>query len=109
MDILQLDELTDDMMNLRNDDFYNFLKVALNKDLCELFRVQGIRDMSALSSITIDQIIQIFTFNAMELNNLKRSLGFILVDGNLHLRLGYRNLLNRLLLLVLWLQITHIR
>ena len=45
MDILQLDELTDDMMNLRNDDFYNFLEVALNKDLCELFRVQDIRDV----------------------------------------------------------------
>ena len=92
MDILQLDELTDDMMNLRNDGFYNLLEVALNKDLCELFRVQGIRDMSSLSSMTIDQIIQIFTFNVMELNNLKRSLGFISSDGNFHLRLGYRNL-----------------
>ena len=45
MDILQLDELTDDMMNLRNDGFYNFLEVVLNKNLCELFRVQGIRDV----------------------------------------------------------------
>ncbi|CAF1474909.1 unnamed protein product [Rotaria sordida] len=100
MDILQLDELTDDMMNLRNDDFYNFLEVALNKDLCELFRVQGIRDMSSLSSITIDQITQVFTFNIMELNNLKKSLGFVSTDGNFHLRLGYRNLLERLILLV---------
>ena len=55
------------MMNLLNDDFYNFLEVALNKDLCELLQVQGIGDMSTLSSITIDQIIQIFSFNVMEL------------------------------------------
>ena len=56
--------------------------------------------MSSLSSITIGQIMQVFTFNVMELNNLKRSLGFISSDGNFHLRLSYRNLLDRLLLLV---------
>ena len=55
--------------------------------------------MCSLSSIAIDQIIQVFTFNVMELNNLKRSLGFLSSEGYFHRRLGYRNLLDRLLLL----------
>ncbi|CAF1679707.1 unnamed protein product, partial [Rotaria magnacalcarata] len=33
MDIFQLNELTDDMMNLCDDEFYNFLENTLNKDL----------------------------------------------------------------------------
>jgi hypothetical protein len=100
MDIFQLDELTDDMMSLSHDNFYEFLERALNKDLCELFRIQAIRDMSSLSSITIDQLTQILTFDVVELSYLKKALGFVSSDGNFHLRLGFRHLLERLLLLV---------
>ncbi|CAF4619591.1 unnamed protein product, partial [Rotaria sp. Silwood2] len=32
MDIFQLNELTDDMMNLSDDDFYTFLENSLNKN-----------------------------------------------------------------------------
>ena len=100
MDIFQLNELTDEMMNLCNDKFYNFLEVTLNKDLCELFRVQAIRDMSSLSLITIDQITQIFTVDITDLSHLRKSLGFVTTDGAFHLRLGHRNLLERLFMLV---------
>ncbi|CAF3764180.1 unnamed protein product, partial [Rotaria socialis] len=100
MDLFQLNELTDDMMNLCNNDFYNFLKNSLNKDLCELFRVQAIRHMTSLSSITIDQIIEILTLDIGDLNNLKKSLGFVTSDEKFHVRLDHRNLLERLLLLV---------
>ncbi|CAF3247872.1 unnamed protein product [Rotaria sp. Silwood2] len=100
MDIFQLEELTDDMMKLSHDNFYAFLQNTLNKDLCELFRIQAIRDMSSLSSITVDELIQILKFDVVELNSLKKALGFVSVDGNFHLRLGFRNLLERLLLLV---------
>ncbi|CAF3288524.1 unnamed protein product [Rotaria sp. Silwood2] len=100
MNIFELNELTDDMMNLCDDDFYNFLENLLNKDLCQLFQVQAIQDMSSLSSITIEQIIEILTVDVIDLNNLKKSLGFITTDGKFHLRLGHRNLLERLLILV---------
>ncbi|CAF1921905.1 unnamed protein product [Rotaria magnacalcarata] len=100
MDLFQLNELTDDTVNLCNNDFYNFLENSLNKDLCELFRVQAIRHMTSLSSITIDRIIEILTLDIGDLNNLKKSLGFVTSDGKFHLRLGHRNLLERLLLLV---------
>ncbi|CAF4448406.1 unnamed protein product, partial [Rotaria magnacalcarata] len=46
MNILQLNELTDDMMNLSLDNFYNFIEIALDKDLRELFQVQAIREIS---------------------------------------------------------------
>ncbi|CAF3331070.1 unnamed protein product [Rotaria socialis] len=100
MDLFQLNELTDDMMNLCGNDFYNFLENSLNKDLCELFQVQAIRHMTSLASITIDQIIEILSVDIGDLNNLKKSLGFVTSDGKFHLRLGHRNLLERLLLLV---------
>jgi hypothetical protein len=100
MDIFQIDELTDEMMDLCGDNFYDFLQVSLNKDLCELFRVQAIRDISSLSSITIDQIIDILTVDVTDLNNLRKSLGFVTTDGHFHLRLGHRNRLERLLALV---------
>ncbi|CAF2102295.1 unnamed protein product [Rotaria magnacalcarata] len=100
MDLFQLNELTDDTVNLSNNDFYNFLENSLNKDLCELFRVQAIRHMTSLSSITIDRIIEILTLDIGDLNNLKKSLGFVTSDGKFHLRLSHRNLLERLLLLV---------
>ncbi|CAF4887090.1 unnamed protein product [Rotaria socialis] len=98
--LFQLNELTDGMMNLCNNDLYNFLENSLNKDLCELFRVQAIRHMTSLSSITIDQIIEILTLDTGDLNNLKKSLGFVTSDEKFHLRLDHRNLLERLLLLV---------
>ena len=100
MDIFQLDELTDDMMNLSHDEFYNFLEYFLNKDLCELFRVQAIRNMSSLSSITVDQLIQILSFDIVDLNNLRRTLGYVTAEGKFHLRLGFQNLIEHLLLLV---------
>ncbi|CAF3555040.1 unnamed protein product [Rotaria sp. Silwood2] len=75
-------------------------KSVLNKDLCELFRVQTIRDMSSLSSITVNDLIQILSFHITELNSLKKELGFVSADGSFHLRLGFRNLLDRLLSLV---------
>ncbi|UJR06730.1 hypothetical protein I4U23_011019 [Adineta vaga] len=100
MDIFEIHELTDDMMKLSHDTFYKFLEAALNKDLCELFRIQGIRDMSSLSSITIDELIHILDFDVIELNNLKKALGFVSADGRFYLRLGFRNLLDRLWLLV---------
>ncbi|CAM4832715.1 unnamed protein product [Rotaria magnacalcarata] len=67
MNILQLNELTDDMMNLSLDNFYNFIEIALDKDLRELFQVQAIREISSLSSVTIDQLTQVFTFEIYEL------------------------------------------
>jgi hypothetical protein len=100
MDIFQINELTDEMMDLCDDNFYDFLQASLNKDLCELFRVQTIRDMSSLSSIIIDQIIDILTVEVTDLNNLRKSLGFVTTDGHFHLRLGHRNRLERLLALV---------
>ncbi|CAF2709092.1 unnamed protein product [Rotaria sp. Silwood2] len=100
MNILQLNELTDEMMNLSLNNFYNFIEIALNKDLCELFQVQAIREMSSLSSATIDQLTQVFTFEIDELKGLKKSLGFTTSDGNFHLRLGHRKLLEHLLSLV---------
>ncbi|CAF3090950.1 unnamed protein product [Rotaria sp. Silwood2] len=56
--------------------------------------------MSSLSSITIDQIIEILTINIIDLSHLKKSLGFVMTDGKFHLRFGHRNLLERLLILV---------
>ncbi|CAF4966052.1 unnamed protein product, partial [Rotaria magnacalcarata] len=67
MNILQLNELTDDMMNLSLDNFYNFIEIALDKDLRELFQVQAIREIPSLSSVTIDQLTQVFTFEIYEL------------------------------------------
>ncbi|CAF1179983.1 unnamed protein product [Rotaria sordida] len=73
---------------------------TLNKDLCNLFRIQAIQDMSSLSSITVAQLIQILDFDIVGLNYFKKAFGFVSVDGDFHLRLGFRNLLERLLLLV---------
>ncbi|CAF3191676.1 unnamed protein product [Rotaria socialis] len=100
MNILQLKELTDEMMNLSLNKFYDFIEIALDKDLSELFKVQAIREMSSLSSITIDQLTQVLTFEIDELKGLKKSLGFTTSDGNFHLRLGHRKLLEHLLSLV---------
>lgn len=100
MDIFRIDELTDDMMNLSHDEFYQFLETALSRELCHLFRVQAIRDMSSLSNLTIDDITQVLNLNIISLNQLKESLGFMTIDGKFHLRLGFRNQLERLLLLV---------
>ncbi|CAF5152503.1 unnamed protein product, partial [Rotaria magnacalcarata] len=55
---------------------------------------------SSLSSVTIDQLTQVFTFEIYELKGLKKSLGFTTSDGNFHLRLGHRKLLEHLLSLV---------
>ncbi|CAF1409318.1 unnamed protein product [Rotaria magnacalcarata] len=74
MNILQLNELTDDMMNLSLDNFYNFIEIALDKDLRELFQVQAIREIPSLSSVTIDQLTQVFTFEIYELKGLKNHL-----------------------------------
>ncbi|CAF2157508.1 unnamed protein product [Rotaria magnacalcarata] len=93
MDIFPLNELTDDMMNLCDDEFYNFLENTLNKDLCELFRIQSIRHMTSLSSITIDQILEIFSVDIIDMDNLKKSLGFVTIDRKFHVLFGHRNLL----------------
>lgn len=100
MDILQLTELTDDMMNLSHDDFYDFLETALNKDLCELFRLQSIRYMSSLSSITVDELTAVLSYDIGELSSIKRVLGFVSTDGKFHLRIGFRVTLERLISLV---------
>ncbi|CAF1140757.1 unnamed protein product [Didymodactylos carnosus] len=98
MHILQLTELTDDIMNLCDDEFYRFLEKSLNTNLCQLFQVQSIRDMISLSSVTLDQLIEILTFDIVDLKDLKRTLGFVTSDRKFHLRLGHRHLLEHLLL-----------
>jgi hypothetical protein len=100
MDIYTVTEISDDMMNLSYDKFYNFLDIVLNEDLSKLFRVQAIREMSCLSSLTVDELIEILTYDIIELRSIREKLGFISSDGRFHLRLGFRNLLERLLSLV---------
>jgi hypothetical protein len=56
--------------------------------------------MPSLSFITVDQLTQVLTFEIDELKDLKKSLGFTTSDGNFHLRLGHRKLLEHLLFLV---------
>ena len=99
MDILQINQLTDEMMSLSNDQFYQFLDDYLGKDLCELFRVQAIRDIPSLSSLSLNDLIEVFNFDITDLISLKAKLGFVSTDGSYHLRLGYKNSIERLLLL----------
>ncbi|CAF2998115.1 unnamed protein product [Rotaria sp. Silwood2] len=100
MNILQLIELTDDMMNLAHDQFYDFIETALNKDICELFRLQSIQEMSPLSSTTVDELTEILSYDIVELSSIKRILGFVSTDGKFHLRIGFRIPLERLISLV---------
>ena len=80
MNILQLNELTDEMMNLSLNNFYDFIEIELNIDLCELFQVQAIREMSPLSSVIIDKLTQVLTFEIDELKGLKKPLDFTTSD-----------------------------
>ena len=100
MDIYTITEISDDIMNLSYDKFYDFLNIVLNKDLSKLFRVQAIREMSSLSSLTVDELIQILNHDIAELHSIREKLGFISSGERFHLRLGFRNLLERLLSLV---------
>ena len=100
MDIYTITEISDDIMNLSHDKFYDFLDIVLNKDLSKLFRVQAIREMSSLSSLTVDELIEILNHDIVELHSIREKLGFTSSDGRFHLRLGFRNLLERLLSLV---------
>ncbi|CAF0817297.1 unnamed protein product [Adineta steineri] len=100
MNILKLDKLTDEMINLSFNDFYNFIEIALNKELKELFQVQAIREMSSLSSVTVNQLTHILTFEITDLIDLKKSLGYMTSHGVFHLRLGHQQLLEGLLSLV---------
>ena len=100
MDVFQINELTNDMMNLSHDKFYEFLEVVLSKDLCELLRLQAIRDMFSLSSVTVDQLIDILNYDIVELSSAKKALGFVTTGGKFHLRLGFRKSLERLTSLV---------
>ena len=56
--------------------------------------------MASLSSVTLDQLTHVLTLESDELKDLKVSLGFTTNDGNFHLRLGHRKLLEHLLRLV---------
>ncbi|CAF3602415.1 unnamed protein product [Rotaria socialis] len=100
MDILQLTELTDDMMNSSHDDFNDFIETALNNDLYDLFRLQSVRDMSSLSSITVDELTAVLSYDIVELSSIKRILGFVSTDGKFHLRIGFRVTLQRLISLI---------
>ena len=100
MNIFRITEITNEMMNSNQDHFYEFLEYALDQDACELFRVQAIRDIPSLSSVIMEQLIQIFSYDIDEIDYVKKKLGFVSEDGNYQLRLGYRNSIERLLLLV---------
>ena len=100
MDIYTITEISDDIMNLSYDKFYDFLDIVLNKDLNKLFRVQAIREISSLSSLTVDELIEILNHDIVKLHSIREKHGFISSDGRFHLRLGFRNLLERLLSLV---------
>ena len=76
------------------------MDIVLNKDLSKLFRVQAIREMSSLSSSTVDELIEILNHDIVELHSIREKLDFISSDGRFHLRLGFRNLLERLFSLV---------
>ena len=100
MDIFQINELTDENMSLKDERFYEFLHSAVGPDLRELFQVQAIKNMPSLLTTSFDVLIEIFNFDIVELTFLKAKLGFVSADGRYHLRLGCKNLLERLLLLV---------
>ena len=76
------------MMNLSHDKFYEFLEVVLSKDLCELLRLQAIRDMFSLSSVTVDQLIDILNYDIIELSSVKKALGFVTTDGKFSSSIG---------------------
>ena len=75
------------------------MNIVLNKDLSRLFRVQAIRETSSLSSLTVDELIEILNHDIVELHSI-REFGFMSTDGKFHLRLVFRNLLEHLLSLV---------
>ena len=87
------------MMNLSNEQFYQFLDNYLGKDSCELFRIQAIRDTPSLSGLSLSDLIEVFNFDIVDLISLKAKLGFVSTDDSYHLRLGYTHLIERLLLL----------
>ncbi|CAF1154910.1 unnamed protein product [Adineta ricciae] len=96
MDLYQIDKLTDDMMNFCHHKFYDFLKTVLGKDLCEFFRIQSIRWMNSLKSITVDELMQILDYDITELRPLRKVLGYVSTDGKFHLQLEFRKLTERL-------------
>jgi hypothetical protein len=100
MDIFQINELTVEMMSLSDERFYEFLHSTVGPDLRELFQVQAIKDMPSLLTTSFDELIEIFSFDIVELTSLKAKLGFVSTDGRYYLRLGCKNLLGRFLLLV---------
>lgn len=100
MDIFRINELTDEMIFLAGTEFLDFLTNSLGEDISDLFRVQGIRDMTSLSLTTIDELTRILHYEVTELNSLKRKLGFTLDNGIYEIRLGVRRSIDRLLLLV---------
>ena len=63
MDIFQINELTDEIMSLNDERFYEFLHAAVGPDLLELFQVQAIRDMPSLLITSFDELIEIFNFD----------------------------------------------
>jgi hypothetical protein len=82
-------------MSFSNDQFYQFLHDYLGKDLCELFRIQTIRDMSSLSGLSVSDLIEVFSFDSVDLISLKTKLGFVSNDKIYHLRLGYTHSIER--------------
>ena len=64
MDIFRIDELTDG-------------------GLCQLFRIQAIRNMSSLSNSTIDDITQVLNFSIISLNQLKESVNVSKIEEEL--------------------------
>ena len=100
MDIFQMTHLTDEMMALKDQNFYDFLKTTMGEDIRELFHVQSIRTMAFLSTKSVNEITHILQQDITTLDSLKRKLGFSLTNGTYVLRLGVQQSIERLLSLI---------
>ena len=93
-------QLTDEMMALKDQNFYDFLKTTMGEDIRDLFHVQNIRTMAFLSTKSANEITHVLQHDITTLDSLKRKLGFTLNNGTYVLRLGVQQSIERLLCLI---------
>lgn len=82
--------LPDDIFDLNNDQFYDFIASKYGNDLAQLISFQSIRNGEHLLEATIDEIFQVLSHDSDEIDQLRRICCFCITGNEFKVKLGVK-------------------
>jgi hypothetical protein len=89
--------LPDNIFDLENDQFYEFIKSKYGNDLAQLISFRSIRNGEHLLEATIDELLLVLNEDSNEIDDLRKLCCFRVTENEFKVKLGVKLAINNLI------------